>query len=219
MANTGWTTPGNTADMGGGTAARNDWQDTDNIKTADTSYASNASTTENDDISNFLAGTNFGFAIPAGSTIDGIMVRMRVDVDDADNVRDETIKIIKNGTILGDNYSASAQWEGLPTYHTFGSSTALWGLGTPTAADINNVNFGFAIQYEQTERSDIPPGNSKVDVFEMDIYYTEPEGTGFQVNIGDSWKSVDGMQINIGDSWKAVAGAQVNIGDTWKTIF
>lgn len=45
------------------------------------------------------------------------------------------------------------------------------------------------------------------------------EGTNIQLNISDSWKSVDAMQINIGDTWKEVAGAQVNIGDTWKTIF
>lgn len=44
-------------------------------------------------------------------------------------------------------------------------------------------------------------------------------GTNFQINIGDSWKTVDGLQINIGDTWKTVAGAQINIGDTWKTIF
>ena len=44
-------------------------------------------------------------------------------------------------------------------------------------------------------------------------------GTNMQINIGDSWKSVDGMQINIGDTWKAVASAKLNIGDSWKTIF
>lgn len=44
-------------------------------------------------------------------------------------------------------------------------------------------------------------------------------GTNMQLNIGDSWKTIDGMQINIGDVWKEVAGAQVNIGDSWKNIF
>lgn len=48
---------------------------------------------------------------------------------------------------------------------------------------------------------------------------TGGEGTNCQINIGDSWKSIDAMQINIGDAWKAVAGAQINIGDAWKTIF
>lgn len=44
-------------------------------------------------------------------------------------------------------------------------------------------------------------------------------GTNIEVNIGDSWKSVDSIKINIGDVWKDVTGAEVNIGDSWKTIF
>lgn len=44
-------------------------------------------------------------------------------------------------------------------------------------------------------------------------------GTNFQINIGDSWKTVESIQINIGDSWKEVTNAQINIGDTWKTIY
>lgn len=44
-------------------------------------------------------------------------------------------------------------------------------------------------------------------------------GTNAQINIGDSWKTVDGLQINIGDAWKTVAGVQINIGDTWKEVF
>jgi hypothetical protein len=43
--------------------------------------------------------------------------------------------------------------------------------------------------------------------------------TNFQINIGDSWKTVESIQINIGDSWKEVTNAQINIGDTWKTIY
>ena len=46
-----------------------------------------------------------------------------------------------------------------------------------------------------------------------------PTGTNMQINIGDTWKSVDGMQINIGDTWKTVAGVQQNVGDVWKTVF
>lgn len=43
--------------------------------------------------------------------------------------------------------------------------------------------------------------------------------TNFQINIGDTWKTVESIQINIGDSWKEVTNAQINIGDTWKTIY
>jgi hypothetical protein len=51
------------------------------------------------------------------------------------------------------------------------------------------------------------------------LYSDGVTGTNMQINIGDTWKTVDSMQINIGDSWKAVTKAQINIGDTWKSIF
>jgi hypothetical protein len=44
-------------------------------------------------------------------------------------------------------------------------------------------------------------------------------GTKFQLNIGDSWKTVTAIKINIGDVWKDVTSAKVNIGDVWKAIF
>ena len=40
-----------------------------------------------------------------------------------------------------------------------------------------------------------------------------------QINIGDTWKSMDTMQINIGDTWKDVSEAYINIGDTWKQFW
>ncbi len=44
-------------------------------------------------------------------------------------------------------------------------------------------------------------------------------GTNLQLNIGDSWKSVNALQLNIGDSWKSVILAKLNIGDVWKDVF
>lgn len=55
---------------------------------------------------------------------------------------------------------------------------------------------------------------------DFEVYGTAVGGGNiYQINIGDTWKTIAGMQINIGDTWKAVEGLQINIGDTWKTIF
>lgn len=44
-------------------------------------------------------------------------------------------------------------------------------------------------------------------------------GTNMQINIGDTWKSVDALKINIGDVWKDVVSVKQNIGDVWKDVF
>jgi len=42
---------------------------------------------------------------------------------------------------------------------------------------------------------------------------------GWEINIGDSWKTVDKIEINIGDVWKTVDTAEINIGDAWKACY
>ena len=44
-------------------------------------------------------------------------------------------------------------------------------------------------------------------------------GTNLQLNIADSWKTVDAAKINVGDAWKDVTSMSINVGDSWKTIF
>ena len=44
-------------------------------------------------------------------------------------------------------------------------------------------------------------------------------GTNMQINIGDSFRTVDALKINIGDSWKTVVSVKQNIGDSWKDVF
>ena len=50
------------------------------------------------------------------------------------------------------------------------------------------------------------------------LAYPFSAGTNAQINIGDTWKTIEGVKINIGDAWKDVTGMQINIGDTWKQI-
>lgn len=108
------------------------------------------------------------------------------------------------------------------------SSTEYWIAyqldDTATATNTNRDFAGSGGQYISTS-STLPSTWSGTGVSAYYAVYaiwtsaTPPSGTGVQVNIGDSFKSVAGMQVNIGDTWKGVSGAQVNVGDTWKTIF
>ena len=114
----------------------------------------NSFTTSNSNTrSYYIVGQGFGFSIPTGATINGIVVTLEASSYDAqgagNNARDYIIKIVKNNTITGTDKSTLASLTPNSTYvnRTYGSSTDLWGE-TWTAADINNSNFGIAYSAE-----------------------------------------------------------------------
>ena len=99
----------------------------------------------------YIVGQGFGFSIPVGATINGIVVTLQsraVDPTLSGNARDYSVKIVKNNIITGTDKSTLALIN-LSTFanRTYGSSTDLWGT-TWTAADINNSNFGIAYSAE-----------------------------------------------------------------------
>lgn len=105
---------------------------------------------------NYIVGQGFGFSIPTGATINGIVVTLqfaRYDPGGSTSARDYSVKIVKNNTITGnDKFTLAEHASSTPTNKTYGSSTDLWGE-TWTAADINNSNFGLAYSVELTSYS------------------------------------------------------------------
>jgi hypothetical protein len=101
----------------------------------------------------YIVGQGFGFSIPTGATINGIVVTLQAKSYDAqgagNNARDYSVKIVKNNTITGTDKSTLDSLTPNNTYvnRTYGGSTDLWGE-TWTAADINNSNFGIAYSAE-----------------------------------------------------------------------
>jgi len=125
-----------------------DWQNPPYAQTQDDDYAS-ATLTKANPISHYLKVTDFGFAIPSGSTIKGIVVevdRYASTGIGGTRVSDNSIKLVKGGAIGGDDRSTGLLWpeSDSDTYVSYGNSTDLWGL-TWAPADINNANFGVAI--------------------------------------------------------------------------
>lgn len=123
------------------------WANVNNAKLSDNTYANNYPTYGGIQISNYLKATNFGFVIPDGVTIKGILVEIekkQASTSHAD-ILDEEVKIVKaNGTIGTENKATSTQWPLTDTYLPYGSATNLWGE-TWTATDINNANFGVVL--------------------------------------------------------------------------
>lgn len=163
--------PTTTADGGAG---GNDWVDMSNVTANDGSEASVVS--PNSGSSDWLHATGFGFAIPTGSTINGIevVVEGRHSASDTHMV----VQIVKGGTRTGiEKYQPITTTN---TAYTLGGAADLWS-GTFSASDINNANFGVAIQ------SGANAGFITLmycDYLTIKVTYTEPPGQPIAKRIG-----------------------------------
>lgn len=120
--------------------------------------------------SKYLASTNFSFSIPAGATIDGIVVDVERKCDIASKAIDNAVYLTKNGTVaVGSNKAKFfPAYPTTDTYTTYGTSSDLWGT-TWTAEEINSANFGLLFQ-------SIPDTDAaftvSVDHIRITVYYT-----------------------------------------------
>lgn len=141
----------------------------DNMKVSDNVYASY------DILTNPLTyqATNFGFSIPTGSTIDGILFEIeRKSLYGGENIVDNPVKVIKaNGTVGSASKHTGTAWALSDQYDSFGGATDLWSE-TWTAEDINDIDFGIAFSsfgYEVFPR---------IDHIRCTVYYTAGGGGG-----------------------------------------
>jgi hypothetical protein len=144
---TTYPTTGASVTAGTGTVA---WTNPGRIVLNDNSYAS-VRLTSSGQYSQYLQATNFGFAIPGDATITSIVVeigRYQANYTGVTaRIRDESIKLIKGGNIVGDdNADRVTVWplnnEGIATYSP---ANPLWGT-TWTPAEINASGFGVNLQ-------------------------------------------------------------------------
>lgn len=138
-----------------------------NIKVSDNVYATGS------DFCN-LTATNFGFSIPSGATIDGILFEVEAKDPDGSFIRE--IYIIKSdGTQGSQKGLVFTGVNGTDTYYPYGGSSDLWGLSW-TAEDINDVDFGVAVNCRTFDTT------IYIDHVRCTVYYTEGGGsanTGF----------------------------------------
>jgi len=162
---TGATSPGTMADDGAvGVQA---WADPDNAKTSDNSYAIASKSFSALD-SHYLKATNFGFSIPVGATINGILVEIE-KYGFGTTIYDNEIKIVKSDGSIGTTNKAIGAWPGFDEYISHGASDDLWGE-TWASTDINDADFGVVI------RASSNPAQfayAEVDHIRITVYYTE----------------------------------------------
>jgi len=163
------------------------WVNPSNVVASDNVYASTAIGAGVGQESHYLKATNFGFSIPAGSTIDGILVEVeRSWVDGSmnygyitDTVTSGTpngtggSRMIKGGLTSSTNVSLGSEWTNPKSRALFGSATSLWGE-TWTPADINNSNFGFAMSAVGYNGPSGTDPTAQVDHIRITVNYTTP---------------------------------------------
>ncbi|UCH81010.1 MAG: hypothetical protein JSW20_14945, partial [Nitrospiraceae bacterium] len=158
--------PSSSVDDGsnGGTQS---WISPENAGAQDNSYASRNNL--QNETTYYLNATGYGFVIPVGSTINGILVEVDRYAADASAINDAEVKIVKGGVVGSQNKAAGGFWPTSDTdsYQAYGGSSDLWGE-TWTVADINSANFGVVLSATAGGTKTTP----YVDHIRITVYYT-----------------------------------------------
>lgn len=179
MASEGPNSPGTLANV---VTAGWVWINPGNAATSNNSYALVLGSSGPQD-SDQLQATNFGFSIPAGATINGVVVEIErnTNANSGNTVRDLTVRLVKGGTVTGDNKAdTGTNWPGSDTIKSYGGASDLWGA-TLTASDVNASNFGVVLAVRQNIVAPKAFSTAFVDHIRITVHYTEGGGGGGEV--------------------------------------
>jgi len=175
------------------------WGSESNITANDGAYASVSGVAGSNVDSYYLRATSFGFAIPTGSTINGIQLEIERKAfnNDADaHVHDAHVYLQKAGTITGaDKANTVSTWTTSDVIASYGGAADIWSWSpAPTAEDINAATFGarLAVSLHSTG---LGATVAYVDFMRITVTYTEPTGYTHTVSgvAAASISTVDGV--------------------------
>jgi hypothetical protein len=180
------------------------WSNIGNIASQNDTYAT-ASGYETS--THYIKAQNFGFSIPSGATINGIIVE--VDAYQADGAYDYIVSLILADGSYGftnKNTGANFPTSDSDTYRSYGSSSYLWDE-TLEETDINDADFGVVVQfylsgYWDDNLFEEIAAYIYVDHIRITIYYTETASSSIGKVAGVAYSStakVSGVaKANIG---------------------
>ncbi len=170
MVSQGPNSPSTAASIANGTVIV--WANPNNSLASDNSYSTVANSGSD---SEYLRVTNFGFSIPSGSTINGVVVEIEQKGSAAFSVSDginsltlNSHKLIKSGSPVGTSKRTNTMWSATDGYVTYGSSSDLWGT-TWTIAEINDSSFGFQGSAHMYGKSLV---TASIDHIRITVHYT-----------------------------------------------
>jgi len=206
--NQGWYGPGVaqadvTSAQSPSAAAGTSWTTPANALTSNSVY-----TTYNVATQNYLQLTGFGFAIPAGATINGVQASVR-GLSSGSNNANRTIQVglTTNGTALAGTAKTQILTATVANY-ALGTTSDVWGAAL-TAANVNASTFGVLIRDNDTTVS----GIFSIDYVSLTITYTlestKPVITTFTVPVTSSSLTISGITLAATDNI-AVTGYLLN---------
>lgn len=165
MADTGWLDCG-TVEFEPDIFA--DWSNPTDAQSEDGNSAS--STMSALSITDILRGYNLSESIPAGSTIDGIEVRIKWS-GDGTYVKLQSLNLHKSAASAGDDKSDLVVLPGSNTWSsTYGGPTDMWSTGYGYD-DVTDSGFGLELWLYNNDSGSGQTGN--IDAMQIKIYYTE----------------------------------------------
>jgi len=124
------------------------FNNTGNVSASDNQYTSaNALAFLFSGNTEYLKITGFNFSIPTTAVICGISMVMEAratGITILATVNDNDIRLVKNGSVTGNNQAKSGNWPSSKTQITYGNNSSLWGAFL-TPLDVNSSQFGIAI--------------------------------------------------------------------------
>lgn len=144
------------------------WSNPTNCYSSNNVLATSALTRANP-TTNLLVATGFGFTIPSGATIDGIVVGVeRSKTGPIAAVRDYLVYIVKGGVVGATNRATTTLWPASENSEDHGGASDLWGE-TWTDSDINASNFGVAVSGQMVYGTST---TAQIDHIRITVYYT-----------------------------------------------
>jgi hypothetical protein len=133
--------------------------------------------------SDYLDVQNFGFDIPLGATINGMVVSIERK-STSGTVTDATLQMLNaSGVAGGDNKAlTSTAWPTSDALASYGGSSDSWSI-SPTVAMVNDADFGVRLSITGS-LADV----AYVDHVSMKVYYTGASGSELNNKMG--WVSV-----------------------------
>ncbi len=168
-----------TFDLGGGNPA---WANPDRAQTSNNSDAT--VNLDDNDTSDALVCFDYGFAIPAGATVLGIIVKLERSTSSGGSARRDAIMVVLKGGAAApaDRATATAYTTG-DVVEDHGGATDLWGT-TWTPADINDAGFGAGFA---AIKAGATGGVEQVfvDHMEIEVHYSQPPAAPSLVSPAD----------------------------------
>lgn len=125
------------------------WSSPTNIQGDTTGTSATCNIATNNNASQLLRATNFGFSIPSTATIGGVTVEVERSAANANRHFEDVIKLMKAGAEVGTSQGTGVAIPTTKAFATYGGAANLWGT-TLTPTDVNNSGFGFSFKINRS---------------------------------------------------------------------